>query len=492
MKRKITFILLALTLLISPVKAQFLQPDVDLVSEIVQRKQEEVKKRFLQNLVVKNIKTTNYTTYNTMYNLMNILIEEKNKTIMMKEVLIEVANYSINYSLVNYFLNEYFEPIDGYYYDKTENTLETLLYKGIDTKLDNKSILVRSVNSRDRDILFRNYVIDQMFVKLSKANISFLKDKGVLLEEGLKNRFEYGLNLDFSELDEELIAAIDQQMDSFIADFTILNNVSYEVIELLKSDNFNLNKLKNISKENVEIIFDLFSISLSNFERQIGDNRFLSKIGSLISKYVIYRPYNVDGYLVYDYFMIDIESIILSFEYEFMDKGITSLKDFPFGIKPFFIIGLNYGLLFGDHVTIPNKDETKAISQISYVSEKVGIKIMLSDFGYTHAQKPNEPFKYRGSYRSWKSPVNAPLINDVYLLLYGSGIIYNVVDLKSEDNFDFGLIGAGIGVTFFNDLELNVSYSVPIMDKKLSSINSFMNIGFDIPIFEYLRESKKK
>ena len=52
-------------------------------------------------------------------------------------------------------------------------------------------------------------------------------------------------------------------------------------------------------------------------------------------------------------------------------------------------------------------------------------------------------------------------------------------------------LGAGFGVEFFNGLQFNVSYAVPVVaqeafkdiDKK-----AFINFGFDIPIFTYLKE----
>lgn len=88
------------------ISAQKLQPDIDVISELVREKQEEIKQRVLKNLVVKNIKTTNYTTYNTMYNLLDILTTEKNKTVMTKNIITEVSNYSINFALSNYFIEK--------------------------------------------------------------------------------------------------------------------------------------------------------------------------------------------------------------------------------------------------------------------------------------------------------------------------------------------------------------------------------------------------
>ena len=58
----------------------------------------------------------------------------------------------------------------------------------------------------------------------------------------------------------------------------------------------------------------------------------------------------------------------------------------------------------------------------SFVGEKLGVKFVVADFGYSRSHKPNESFLYRGTYRYWKNPVVSPLINDIYFSLYGSGI----------------------------------------------------------------------
>ena len=473
------------------ISAQKLQPDIDVISELVREKQEEIKQRVLKNLVVKNIKTTNYTTYNTMYNLLDILTTEKNKTVMTKNIITEVSNYSINFALSNYFIEKKYSDNSNIISTKYNiNTLDSLIYKGVNNSTNDKTKTIQKINKTEQS-LFANYVVDKLYEKLSKSDISILKTNGLFLEKDTKNRFKFGLEIDYNELGQTLRDDIDSQLDSFVANLAGINDSSYEVFNLIQSDEFDLNDLREVSKTNIENLFNLFSFSLSEFEQQVGQNSFLAKIGKLISKYVIYISYKDDPEMVFKSFKIDVESIILSFENEFFDKGITSLKDYRIGIKPFFIIGMNYGTFANNNTTILNSDGNN-ISQISFVGEKIGLKFVLADFDYTHSHKPLEWYKYRGTYRRWKGPVSDPLISNVYLSIYGSGILYNVVDLKSEENFDFGLIGIGAGVTFFNNLEFNISYSVPIIDKGFSYDNAFINLGFDIPIFEYIGALRNK
>jgi len=76
MKLKLTTLLL---LLANLTFAQRQNINTELVSEIISAKQEELKIRVLSNIVVKNIRTTNYTTYNSIYNLVDIVTSEKTR-----------------------------------------------------------------------------------------------------------------------------------------------------------------------------------------------------------------------------------------------------------------------------------------------------------------------------------------------------------------------------------------------------------------------------
>ena len=80
-------------------------------------------------------------------------------------------------------------------------------------------------------------------------------------------------------------------------------------------------------------------------------------------------------------------------------------------------------------------------------------------------------------------------------MIYGSGLLYNIVDLKSETNFKYAITGAALGLEFFNGLEFNLGYAMPIIPKDNigQMLNKgFINIGFDIPIFEYLKAAREK
>ncbi|PSG87063.1 hypothetical protein C7H61_13210 [Mesoflavibacter zeaxanthinifaciens subsp. sabulilitoris] len=508
-------------------------PDVDLVSELVRQKQIEIKQRVLKNLVVKNIKTTNYTTYNTMYNLINILTTEKNKTVMTQDLVSEISNYSINYVLANFFINEYSkESIMDFYKDGYLNSeaggsaliplykdnLSSIIYKEKDfasysmygnadfigevnyysstNDLIHQNQVRQEFNNSNSLTIVSNYIIDELFIRLCNKDIAIFKSNGLFLKKNLDTRFSSGLNDNYNNIDIKLKDTIDKELDNFINELSsttkAVNTIYNEMFDLINQSSFDISDLSQIKKDDIQQLFNFFSFSLQGFKEEIGGNSFLSRIGELINKYVIYISYDGDEEMVFKSFKIDVEAIILSFESEFYEKEITSLKKNLIGIKPFFIIGLNYGSFASSNTSIINNEDNGTISDLAYVSEKMGLKFVLFDFDYTHSQKPMQWYKYRGKYRRWLEPTKDPLIDDIYLSIYGSGILYNVVDLKSQDNFDFAMVGVGAGVTFFNKLELNISYSVPIIDKSLSYDNAMINIGFDIPIFEYLRALKNK
>ena len=116
-------------------------------------------------------------------------------------------------------------------------------------------------------------------------------------------------------------------------------------------------------------------------------------------------------------------------------------------------MGVNYASFSNDNSLIDNGvNGTNSIGSLYYASEKIGIKWKLWNWKYTHAFEAGESFEYYGKQTYWLRPQEEPLISDVYIFGYGAGLLYNLVDLKSEDNFDYALVGAGIGMTFFNGL----------------------------------------
>ena len=81
---------------------------------------------------------------------------------------------------------------------------------------------------------------------------------------------------------------------------------------------------------------------------------------------------------------------------------------------------------------------------------------------------------------------NDPIFNDVYAILYGSGLLYSLANTSTDSNFDYPHLGLGVGVRFFNSLDANISVGVPLIKESRFFQNKFISIGFDIPLGEYL------
>ena len=79
------------------------------------------------------------------------------------------------------------------------------------------------------------------------------------------------------------------------------------------------------------------------------------------------------------------------------------------------------------------------------------------------------------------------------MLAYGSGLLYQIDFLNSEDEvFTKPTFGIGLGVGFFNGLDFNVSYAKNFGFDGDYFENGFLNIGFDIKIVEYIGAVRSK
>jgi hypothetical protein len=165
-----------------------------------------------------------------------------------------------------------------------------------------------------------------------------------------------------------------------------------------------------------------------------------------------------------------------------------------------FTVGANTASFQKDLIT--NSGDT--IRNYSFIGEKIGIKFKLWDYKYVRSFSKGETFTYKHWYNLFRSnhvtylrtsPPKEPTISNIHLLLYGSGILYNIVNTGTTKSFNSPLVGVGVGVTFFNDLDFNVSWGRPILNNKSfndSSVPSFFNVGFDIQFIEYYDRLNQK
>jgi len=125
-------------------------------------------------------------------------------------------------------------------------------------------------------------------------------------------------------------------------------------------------------------------------------------------------------------------------------------------------------------------DDSTTVNNLSFASEKIGIKYKILNWRYRYALAERN---------------RTPIVSDLYANAYASGLLYNLTNLKTKRNFNFPLLGAGIGFAFYNYVDLNIGLCTPIMSKADAATmwnNRFLSIGFDIKFSEYFSELSKK
>lgn len=578
------FLLLAVMCMSLASNAQLRQTiDEELLSELIQAKQEEVRKRFLVNFIRKNIKMTNAVTYNTMYDIMDVLLAENNKTAMTNALVQKVGNYSVTYAAVWYFIAKgkctscASEP---YSYEVGKKTLTDTAgfttkgdrfaevvdaYKEVSKGADDGTEGITIGKNTDFLVGLHNWLLDRTYMELDSADS--MHEIGLFVPDpervwqwevaGNYNAFwdHYGVArrdsiakelaafcdeiLNRSVHVKDLAAAVGLTDSESLSDFSIAQLGSWKPKILQESaDSIRNETAKRLNQPlglvpaqdtsaadaqgraldkgftmleevlstireqqiagnagNVQIgaLFKLFLKSVELFRNDNGRNSMIARIADIITKYVILDPEHDDPLARYG-FSIDIEAIILGLEDRLIEKGSSPTKDHLVNVRPFFTIGLNYGY-FGSPSGTFGTETSQGLEQVAWAGEKIGLKWRIADWKYTRGQPNGEWFKFHGTYYKRRPRPYIPDVSNWYVSLFASGILYNIADLRTDETFRRPLIGLGTGLTFFNGLEVNLSCAVPVVegfDLRGAERNAFANVGFDIPVFEYIRAARAK
>lgn len=148
----------------------------------------------------------------------------------------------------------------------------------------------------------------------------------------------------------------------------------------------------------------------------------------------------------------------------------------PSKFSLYLTIGLNQNM-FIDKFNFP--DNSEQISAIGFASEKIGVKYKILDFQ-----------KFKGYENAIKSDVylnkRAPFINEWFISVYGSGLLYSLANTTTNKNFNFSHVGISTGFRFYNALDFNIMLGLPFVKNQPFGNNGFIGIGFDVPLGEYL------
>lgn len=135
------------------------------------------------------------------------------------------------------------------------------------------------------------------------------------------------------------------------------------------------------------------------------------------------------------------------------------------------------------------------LKSFSSISEKIGIKIKIFDWEFWKSRNPGETYEILGtSYVKTAAP-KQPIVSDLHVMAFGSGLLYNILNTSTSKEFNAPLAGAGLGVTFFNALDMSLTASIPILPTeslKTSAEYVLLGLSFDIRLGEYLQRAREK
>ncbi|MBK9147137.1 MAG: hypothetical protein IPM12_04850 [Flavobacteriales bacterium] len=464
------------------------------------------------------MRTLNKTTYNTIYDMVDILLTEKNKTVMTRGLVSKAADYALSFASARYLMQSQSvftgaEELKG----KSAAEIASKLADAYD-KVQAPGALARQGNpirigkisageSEQHMVVVDNWLLDQMYIRLSRS--AKLKELGFFkVESGRTWQYDTlrRADIDYVSLWEEN-ATERQRLTSLIDGYRIwletnLGNID-EVAKAVEATDWKALKGLNLTKiakqqgtvGNAEIaaVMKLFLKTMDLYRYHVGQNATLVRIADIITDYVIFEPEELNPVGLYG-FSIDVEGIILTLEDKLLRTTSSPTKNSWFNIRPFFTIGLNYGYFSSFDSTFIG-EERLGIQQVAWAGEKLGLKWFIWDWKYTRGQQAQEPYRFHGRMFTRSVRPRDPVVSNWYCSLYASGLLYTIADLRSEAEFQYPIVGTGTGVRFFNGLELNASYAVPVIPNNQLDENidaGFWNVGLDIPIFEYIRAARAK
>lgn len=488
--------------------------DVEVLTEIIQQKQDEVMERVFRNLIIDNFRKAtgaekSFATYSYIYDVLHALTVEKNKTVITRQIVNNIFEYSLVYGFTREFIKTRLSGQVGIAPNKAAINASNLLQQleTIPTGQD-KKIFLKDIEGEEW--LTFNILLDMAYdLFLKDATATSLHAKGLfkLLEEKptLQKWYEQdNAYLDVSTKPE--VQAIRTQMEAAYGSFKTQSFGGTDLINVyieLQATDFKQETITETQYNAIKKILRLAITSLKTY----SDNNIVGNISDFLLDYTLIefapensqsgsgsqenQPASKRGILY-----IDAEGLISNLYDKFASNNRRSTVSRKSGYlipRPFLIIGATHSGAFNSNNQLLIKDgNVSNLNNIYFASEKIGLKFTFIDRKYTHSFEPGEEFRYRGRKTYWVKPQKEPIISRYELYFYGSGLLYNIVDIKSQENFNYTLVGSALGVTFFNGLMLNAGVALPINAKSDLSQKYLYTLSFDIPIIEYITAVRKK
>lgn len=345
---------------------------------------------------------------------------------------------------------------------------------------------ITKITSQDSVLKAEITNLYSIFFYLEKAEKALTNDDKIVFSDIL-----YTLNSEFIPLLKKQSYRHIQYLD-LIQSFNKTNDSLFNYL-------LSMNKLLQKHQNKVPQ-FILLSSKLYQFDRSTTISEYLKlidEVGTIFPNDNIKNALSTIISFVKDYTVIEKTNAgkeVLNFNLESFLVRLQNIKPYTLRRTQFlFSVGVN-NAMFNTDVSL---EDGSIIRNLSFVSEKIGVKYKLFDFAFWKTRNPGETYQQSfgplsASYTK-ESPPKEPIISNIHLLAYGSGILYNLVNTKTSKEFNMPLIGVGGGLTFFNGLDFNISWGVPIFnDQPISTKYSYWNAGFDIQFIEYFNKLKEK
>lgn len=499
--------------------------DVEVLSSIIQKKQIELATRLFKNSIIRYFENkglpskayfqdvtrlNNMATYGYFYTMGNEIFSEKNK----KKIAETVVKESVKYFFVYSFAVEIAK--DSVLMDTLNIAIDRIVnngYGGLDNKIDTfdaENIISGESIDTKASILF-NRIRKRPGAKTKNANVFGFnilmdiiydvivqgKDKNSCLNEiGFPISSEWKSFIKFSEFYDK------NNFFSYYNNHNDLDSLRGMVKRRLVNIccDINSGSFENISNPYVKAM----SILLKFNKAKLSQNA-IDTFRILIRDYIdrendrasSYSEYNfipsflicVENNISYDdstkKLDIDVQQIIGDlYEYYYKISGKHT-------VNFLFNMGFNYTYFLNSEKSLIGNGDRNII----FAAEKIGFKVKLFNWYKTRSYKAGQWFKQGGVYKSWI--VNKPetALYDIYWQGYTSGILYNLVNVKSNNKFNFAVIGTGLGANFYNGLNISANVGIPLssrLTKEDWTDNIFFSLGVDIPIFDYLKGLRSK
>lgn len=249
---------------------------------------------------------------------------------------------------------------------------------------------------------------------------------------------------------------------------------------------YDVNKIQQTFLKLISILNHLDHVKsyelILNFLKDIGnileDKNAAKILNTLVNGGEKYTTINVDS----NKLEINVESLYTDLYNRYADENGRRLS-------LYFSVGVNYA---HPDDPIPKSETDTTDASLVFVGEKLGLKFKIFDWA-----RKRSFYSYNQSFTTFRKAKlqrlidrsRKPLINDFHIILFGSGLLYQIEALTTEEEFDKPVIGGSFGLSFFNGLDLNFGYAVPFNNEFKDGL---FNISFDIKIAEYLSELRKK